>query len=246
MRHQPERIEEQKNPFLLLNCIHHADSFSSELQNSWEAFYAGRIGAKRRSTDRRKLRRLADHGEIKLVIAREPKELRTLVDYMIQQKTRWYGEMGVPDMFADHAYRDFFHVLAERHAKNGLIQVVTLMVGDTRIASHWGMIWGKRFYWLMPTFEGGRWRRYSPGHLLMIHMLQWCFEQELEVFDYTIGGEAYKKDWNTHDMRLFEYAEAVSLKGVPYRVFFQIKATIKRYPFVHHHLKNMLSFLKKK
>jgi Acetyltransferase (GNAT) domain len=42
--------------------------------------------------------------------------------------------------------------------------------------------------WLMPSYEGGEWARYSPGRLL----LEWGFEHGLREFDLTIGDEPYK------------------------------------------------------
>lgn len=47
----------------------------------------------------------------------------------------------------------------------------------------------------MPSYEGGDWRRFSPGRLLNEYLIEWSFSNGINVFDFGIGDEDYKKDY---------------------------------------------------
>ena len=85
---QPELVLDQANPLIGLNVEPgYFDAHYARLPNDWNAFYAEKLGAKSRSTERRKERRLADHGELCLIDAGTREEIHDIVDEMILQKS---------------------------------------------------------------------------------------------------------------------------------------------------------------
>ena len=96
------------------------------------------------------------------------------------------------------------------------------MLGDSYISFHWGRISGPRFYYLMPSYSRGSVRRYSPGRMLLIELLKWCFDHGIEEFDFTIGDERYKNEWSTQTMNLYRYINATSAKGWLYVIGWRI------------------------
>ena len=62
---------------------------------------------------------------------------------------------------------------------------------------------GSRYYYLSPSFEGGDWLRYSPGRLLIEHLLEWSFRRGLKVFDFTVGNEEYKFEYSDVTIPLY-------------------------------------------
>ncbi|MEJ2721498.1 MAG: GNAT family N-acetyltransferase, partial [bacterium] len=97
-----------------------------------------------------------------------------------------------------------------------------LFVDREPVTTHWGMIHQKRFYYYMPSLASARWRRYSPGRLLLCHLFEWCFDNGIEVFDFTIGDEPYKQDWCDEETLLYEYFEARTPVGKLYGVYYRL------------------------
>jgi CelD/BcsL family acetyltransferase involved in cellulose biosynthesis len=68
----------------------------------------------------------------------------------------------------------------------------------------------------MPAYEGGTWSRYSPGRLLLEHLFEWCFANEIEVFDFGIGDEPYKLEFYDQILALYQRILPVTLPGYAY------------------------------
>jgi CelD/BcsL family acetyltransferase involved in cellulose biosynthesis len=217
---QPGKIGDQANPFLELNVQKYAVCYSTELTSNWNEFYQYQVKGKIRADSRRQKKRLGEFGKLQFLIAKSPEEIKLLTDKMIDQKRRRYEETNVADMFADNLFREFYHRVAEKMVPNGNIHLSALKVGDTFLAIHLGLVSKQRFYYLMPTFEGGAWRKFSAGRLLMEYLIEWCIQNEIRTFDFTIGAESYKQDWCNQSMDIYEYLQAKSAKGILY-VFLQ-------------------------
>ena len=214
---QPEFIDGFKNPFLQLGCNqlnYHAYSFY--IEGSWEKYYTKRVKKRIRSDSRRQLKRLEEKGTVKFKIVSDTETIKEITDVMINHKVRRFLETGVSNMFSNPIYSQFYHKAAEKFVTEGLIHISALYVDDKIIATHWGTVYKNRFCYLMPTYEGGEWEKYSAGRLLLIYLMKWCAENRIELFDFTIGDEVYKKDWCDKEMKIFEYRESISFKGIFY------------------------------
>jgi CelD/BcsL family acetyltransferase involved in cellulose biosynthesis len=113
---------------------------------------------------------------------------------MIEQKARRFAEtksagFSVPGKLA------YFRAATQRLAHGGPVRLFAMKVGETIVATHWGMVAGRRFYHMMPGYAGGEWRAYSPGNFMNEHLIQWSFAQGLESFDFGVGDEAYKAEY---------------------------------------------------
>jgi CelD/BcsL family acetyltransferase involved in cellulose biosynthesis len=82
--------------------------------------------------------------------------------------------------------------VSERFLASGRVHISALLVGDQIVAAHWGLVCRDRFYYLMPSYEGGEWMKFSPGRLLMEELIEWCFSQGIAEFDLGVGDEPYK------------------------------------------------------
>ena len=181
----PALIEDVANPLLWLSqAERRTESHAARLSGSMAAFQQGR-SPKLIADTRRQRRRLAQLGPVSFVIAEDPADIRTVVHEMARQKARWMHEMGGPDAF-DPASLAFCETMALRHA-GGLIQASALRVGEKIVATHWGMVFRGRFYYLFPAYEGGEWAKYSVGRLLMENLIEWCILNQVGVFDMTVG-----------------------------------------------------------
>jgi CelD/BcsL family acetyltransferase involved in cellulose biosynthesis len=225
----PSMIDGVANPLTRLpGAKHVCNAWVAALGDTF-ADFKKRRSAKFFSTAARKRRRLSEIAVTRLCIAETSDAVAEILQAFVRQKRRRWQEVGSPDLFAEAGYLIFYATLAEKHFNTGFIQTSALRVGDAVVATHWGMVFRNRFYWLMPTYEAGDWARFSVGRLLMQDLVEWSISQGIERFDLTIGDEAYKHLWADHTLPLHEYIRGLTVKGKIYRVARLVSGRIKEW-----------------
>ena len=121
-----------------------------------------------------------------------------------------------------------------------------LRIKDTVLATHVGIVDQTTFYYLMPANEVGIWKKYSPGRILLEFLQEWSTQNELKVFDFTVGGEAYKKQWCNAQTPLYETLIAKTFKGKIYLIIYNLKNSIKQAPWLEYKVKSFYTWLRNK
>ncbi|GEM_PF-898574 len=152
--------------------------------------------------------------------------LETLMDL---RKAR-LGTIGLPDM--QPVWKNFYRNLIARQGNAFSPTITTLSVGGESIATCFGLVRGKTYYAILPTFKMGKWESYRPGMLLFDAMLTSFAEQTQGqgYFDFTVGDENYKKRLGCESHPLYELTIPRSIKGVPVYILWRFKVFARRYP----------------
>lgn len=222
----PETVNRGKNPLCALKCNrYHSNAHYVRLSGHWDDFYRQHVGAKTRATDRRKHRRLSETGRLSFSMTdgSDAMVFRSITSVMIEQKQNRYREILAPDFLDPEPHKQFFMAPSRALLTSGVLNISGLHLNDNIITTHWGMTYRGRYYYYMPSFAGGRWIRYSPGRLLLFHLFRWCFQNGIEVFDFTIGDEAYKRDWCDTELNLYQFFSTRSSKGKLYEINYGIR-----------------------
>ena len=119
----------------------------------------------------------------------DPAVLQACMDFKSQQ----YCSTGEVDMFAFPEHVTLFHEMA----KQGLIKVSSLRVGDRLIAANVCATDQQRLYYWIPAYDQA-FRHHSPGMLLLGFLLEESYKRGDQEFDFLIGGESYKWKFATH------------------------------------------------
>ena len=117
-------------------------------------------------------------------------------------------------------------------------------MNDEIVATHWGAVYQNRFYYLMPTITNGPLRSYSPGRLLLEDLVEWSIAQRLSLFDVTIGGAEYKRDWCDGEMALFEHLRIATPFGFPYLGYIRLRRRVRKSSRVWNVVKFLYSGLR--
>jgi CelD/BcsL family acetyltransferase involved in cellulose biosynthesis len=230
-----------QNPFVnSMSSSANANSYQSNLKNSWKEHYESTVKTKLRADSRRQRSRLEAFGELSFVVADDTNNKRSIIQQMINQKSRRYTDTGVWNMLQVLENRTFYEKLVDISDDYLKIHCSGLYVGKTLVASHVGFFSQSIFYYLMPTHEGGDWEKFSPGRLLLEHLLEWSIQNKLKIFDFTVGGEQYKKKWCDTETPIYETLESITFKGKIYIMSLQIKQTIKRW----EHARKFYTFIR--
>ncbi|MBC8052944.1 MAG: GNAT family N-acetyltransferase [Sphingobacteriaceae bacterium] len=211
----PACFRNTPNPFISFWAIKNEEtSYAAALPENFEIFQA-RLRSKLKSDIKRQRRRLEEKGKLSFEIIEKPEMLEELIPVMITQKRRRYAMTGVPDTLDSIAVRRFYTDFTNNTSLSNKIHFAVLKLNDEVIATHWGCVYHDRFYYLMPTYSE-TYMVNSPGKILLEYLLQWAISQQLRVFDFTVGGEEYKKEWCNESMPLYQYVEVKRLPGYVY------------------------------
>lgn len=230
----PELVGAQANPMLELPvALNASGAHRTALGDSWEAYYGKRSSATRRR-DRTKLNRLSACGEIAFIEPERAADIEATLCCLFEQKAGSFAHMGVRDPFAEPGYRDFYLDLALDPDLGDLVQVARLDVGEEIAAATFCLRWHGACYYLLASYQGGELARFGPGAAHLRHLMRVAIERGFTHFDFTIGDEAYKRDWCEEELKLYDHCAASRLRGLPVlmaaRAFRRAKRFIKQTP----------------
>ncbi|MGD0864152.1 MAG: GNAT family N-acetyltransferase, partial [Rhizomicrobium sp.] len=178
--------------------------------------------------NRRQRKRLSEIGELRFGIARNEREIADVFDTFVRQKSRRYAETGADNGLDVPAKRAYYSALAQRLSNGNGVQLSYLSVDHHIVATHWGLVAGRRFYYLMPAYEAGIWRKFSPGRLLMEELVAWSYDNGIEAFDLGIGDEEYKLKWRAQAIALSGGLFPITIVGRTYCAVVQARGALKR------------------
>tara|TARA_Y100000590_G_scaffold415483_1_gene513275 strand:+ start:3001 stop:4089 length:1089 start_codon:yes stop_codon:yes gene_type:complete len=225
---QPECINEIKNPFIeFLKNFEDSQTYSISLPNKWE-YYTNQI--LKREFYRQNLRKkklLKRLGSLKFKIYENRDEKTSVLNELFKQKNIRLRSKKIEDILKSNDL-EFYKEFEKEGVKDIKTHLSSLVLNNELIAIHWGVIYKKRFYYLLLSMQEGQLNKYSPGRLLISLLIRWSISKKLEVFDFTLGGESYKKSWSNKNSYLFNYVESKSLKGFNFFLLIKIKLFLKK------------------
>jgi CelD/BcsL family acetyltransferase involved in cellulose biosynthesis len=219
LQKQRKYMGDMLNPFFLhMNNVRRIKAYQVNLADSWNDYYFDHVTRKLRADSNRQRRRLSKIGDVEFINATKSCMKKDFIRAMIRQKSLRYREKGLRDLFSLPQYKSFYEGLADFREEELQVHCAGLRVGTTLVATHVGIVHADTFYYLMPAHEDENWGKYSPGRLLLEHLLEWAIAQGLRVFDFTGGGERYKLDWCNSETQLYETLKPYTKKGVLYTI----------------------------
>jgi CelD/BcsL family acetyltransferase involved in cellulose biosynthesis len=151
------------------------------------------------------------------------------------QKSARFAAMGVADPYADPAIRAFLAVAAS--GPHPAMEMHALRLADSGrvLATFGGAVTGDRFSGMMTAFDADpEIARFSPGDLLLLHLVRDQAARGRLAFDLGVGEARYKASICDETISLVETIVPVSLRGRAYGAIRQglirTKRRIKRDP----------------
>jgi CelD/BcsL family acetyltransferase involved in cellulose biosynthesis len=233
----PESIGEQRNPFMDFRLrAHPSGAYLASLGRDWETFYAGKRSAATRKRERRQLRQLAEHGEVRFRNVESTQEIERTLTTLFQQKSDAFARMGVDDAFARPGQREFFLAVAKDPAMSNIVHVSRLDVGNEMAATSIGLKHRGCYYLILSSYTPGTLSRFGPGRAQLNELMGHAIRQGIHEFDFTVGDEPYKRDWSDRELMLHDHLTAVTLRGWLFvamlTTFRRIKRGIKQSPLL--------------
>jgi len=213
LQKMPETVGGQRNPFLDIKVrANPSGAYVATLGDNWDSYYAARRSSATRKKERRQLKHLAEHGDVRFIELRERGDIESTLATLISQKSRAFARMGVEDLFARPGYRAFYLDIAGD--RGALTHVSRLDVGAVTAAVNLGLTFRDCYYLVLSSYHDGEISRFGPGRAHLHELIRNAIERGYRRFDFTIGDEPYKRDWSDIEVRLCDHLDAVPLRGM--------------------------------
>lgn len=233
----PATVGAQANPFAALETtIHPSGYYATPLGPDWDTFYTAKRSSSTRRRDRTKRNRLADFGAVAFSTLPNGPDAVAALDVLVAQKSATFASRGIPNFFAKPGYLAFYRALASSPRTSDLVHVSELRVGSDVAAVSFCLTFGSRYYYLLSSYTDAELTRFGPGAVHLHELMRYAIGKGIDVFDFTIGDETYKRDWCEEAEKLHDHIAVASWRGalavLPMRLARDAKRTIKQTPIL--------------
>lgn len=135
----------------------------------------------------RKVRRLQELGDLALVVAGAESASDAMTAARRFRQGRFYD-----DPLQSAAGFDFYASVAAAGQASGAARTFRLTCGGQTVAVLFGLAHRRRFHYLVLGCDYPSFGRFSPGMIMFARAMEEWFGNGGEVFDFTIGDEAFK------------------------------------------------------
>jgi CelD/BcsL family acetyltransferase involved in cellulose biosynthesis len=165
------------------------------LPESWEAFHASLPKRKRRNLRRAHARLDEEHpGGWCAERVSDPAAVEAMMAEMMRLHQEKWHALGKPGGFPDEQAVAFHQAIAARMAARGWLWLFRLVIGEAVAAIEYAYAFDGRVY----AYASGvnfALADYSPGQVLMEHMIGEAIRQGMHTYDFLRGDEEYKFFW---------------------------------------------------
>lgn len=196
---------------------------------SYEEYLNERFNSKGRRKIKKFKRKLLENFEVKEKyffghISREDfDEVFGAMVALIRKRFNDLGEVNNILEKQNYYYQLIFEMV---NSKNGMLQV--LYCDQEPMAVTFNFVSDDHMYFAINTFQTDL-RRYNIMHIMIIGLLNWCFEHKMNILDFSKGSYEYKRRWSNviYDFEnhiLFDKSSLTSIVIACYiKIHFQIK-----------------------
>ncbi len=118
-------------------------------------------------------------------------EMLSLLEQLFEQHIeRWQGTPS-PSLFVNEVSKEFFRNVVANLGDLGWLRLSALRLDGALIAAHFGFVHAGRYTWYKPSFDVSL-SKFSPGEVLLKRLLEEARNEPVDIFDFTIGDEAFK------------------------------------------------------
>jgi len=239
---QPKKILDNINPFFyyLKNYEDYVTN-SIALEEDFNIFLNKNIKNKFISDTKRRINGLEKIGKLEFKIIDNTLDLkiRSTIEKIFTEKALRLKKYNLKNPFNEEA-KKFYLNFKNQFFKNGYSHLSKLVVGETIISYHWGVVYKNVFYHLVPTITDSEYIKYAPGRIHLQNLIKWATSQNILKFDFTIGDEQYKKDWANSSEHLYSHVELNSYLYIFHYFFLNLKVVIKKLSIIQKTLKNFI------
>ena len=163
-------------------------------------------------------------GKVEFITAKNSEQKKIFLEELVKQKKHKLSKNNI-NLFNEkdlNFYKNFENYKNKKYTTH----VTAIKLNGEFIAMHWGIFAKNYYYYLLPSMKEGRFKRFSPGKLLLSILVRWAISKKIDFFDFGLGEESYKKKWSNKKENIYSYIRLNKLKGIFYYITIKIVKTI--------------------
>ncbi|MEL7049623.1 MAG: GNAT family N-acetyltransferase, partial [Pseudomonadota bacterium] len=145
-----------------------------------------RLAEKRRSMER--------VGPVVIREVKHSEERRAAIGEALVWKSEQLEKRGARNPFSDPRAVKFLTAVAGIESTD-TVRVFELTCAGVRAAVVMAVMSDDELIYYINAINKQRFFKFSPGDLLLLHLFEICYAEELRFFDFGLGDEAYKNLW---------------------------------------------------
>lgn len=146
-------------------------TYSVLLKRPFEAYFRGDLTTSTRKVLRKHRNRLEKEGEVRFRHHEGAEALRRWPDFVQIEGSGWKGRAGSSINRIGPQFQRFYQGLVELLAEKGALHLAFLDVDGRGVAGEFGYLAGDTFHTLKTGYDE-RFGRFSPGNLLLVHLIE--------------------------------------------------------------------------
>ncbi|MCJ2073557.1 GNAT family N-acetyltransferase [Methylobacterium sp. J-030] len=230
LHHQPRFWDGSANPFAASGEPEASNGYGLTLGSDPEATLRRVFSADARKKLRSKEKRLIEaHGPVAYRRAETDEDVARFLAAFYDHKSTRFAGMGITDPYADPSIRAFLTAAATGPDPAVEIHALCLAESGRVLATFGGAVTGRRYSGMMTAFDPDpEIARYSPGDLLLQHLVREQATRGRLGFDLGVGEARYKASICDETIELVESIIPVTLAGRTYGALRQSLVRAKR------------------
>lgn len=179
----------------------HVRAYSAALPGSFAQWREAQMNPSLRKELDKKRRRLDRNGGAEFQRLQDPNAITDALARLHVFRRPRFEVRDEQDVLDDPSVMAFYNRVATAGAQTGFARTYTLSIEGQLAAVTFGISYRGRFLVLLSAFDAA-FSRLSLGNLLFEDVIRDCIASGDDVFDLTIGDEAYKASFGTKEMQL--------------------------------------------
>lgn len=241
----PRLISSHVNPFSTLTTQH--SKFSGNIlhvPNTWDEWHWGLERTFRKELERSwRVFCKYPHSEFKQITNRSE-----AIDVFEQLKALQASRIvnsGLDYQLNAPVIDQFYDDVLINGLESGTTILTALRVETEVVAALMGISDGAHYAMVRLGTGGEKWKSCSPGRLVIERTMRHLHEQGFRKFDFTIGDYAYKRRLGVTQIELYDYRQALSVKGQAYMSWLTLKGALKSSPLARQGIGSLKRIFKK-
>jgi CelD/BcsL family acetyltransferase involved in cellulose biosynthesis len=209
-------IQGRLNPLMLLPHLQSPNpALAIDLSGGFDALLERTNGKRKRKKNRSQTRKFEAAGGFRFIRPRTPDEAARLLDAFFAMKQERFRRMGLTDVFAAPEVRRFFHRLFAEALADGTPSFILdgLEVAGQLRAVTGSSHCGDRLVCEFGAIREDELSRLSPGDFLFFDNIRRACEEDLALYDFSVGDEPYKRLWSDVEITQYDVIVPMSTRG---------------------------------
>lgn len=144
----------------------------------------------------RHVNKLNNLGDLSFEVFSSKEIIKSHINSFFEQHINRYKNKSFDSLFNSDENKEFYKTLIDT-IKDEYLSFSILKINNVPIAYHFGFDYKNTIYWYKPSFNIN-YTEYSPGSILIKHVIEYCVSNNKNEFDFTVGEEKFKNRFCNH------------------------------------------------